>query len=780
MSKKHIKKLIVIFFSVFLISNIFSAIQEANIKLIRFGSTNQYNLFYFYDINDDSKSLKAQGGSSDFSHNYYKNSYFWLDYSGTNFDVNWLSTTSCNLNFNNNIITANFQLDGYTQDGVSDSYDTIELDLYNHLKKIAEGTKTAEINQNTAKLILQNNLYMKINILYTLYKNSKTTPEDTLINLIYISPENYDLTTLNQNKKDYFTSKISNGDYGVGDFHIKIIANVVDNKCKFNEENNLIVSNTPLTNPHTIKIENNNNNKKNICEPILDGPINNEIFKVKINENQEINSIISFKVFKKKLKGNSFYKKPVIEEEKNIKLSKNEETIINLTKDFDFDMNDLGFGEYKYEILIKTNDDYCHKNSKTDEFSSDEFSSKNKIRKMISDDLIKKSFLKDKEHFGKKIGVSINGKRLYFDNRPLIFSNITSKISIKQNGISKNESVEIRDIALISHKIKKLKNFEESQQLISNIENTFKNKKIYKNISSLNSQTKVDISVPNLQDDEKILVYFDKSAISNISEIIVDKNKVEILDMDPLISFKGKSINYELPGNEDLGVLILLKMPIVFNSNNLIFNYRKQECDINFEKFLFRSLNKSGGQIANSQKTNDFDFDEYNVCVSHYQGLNFNVKNDISVNDFYNNFNIFESNDGFYNLFIKDVPEENEEKYSCLGSVDELRNKFGDCKTYEDNRIWIYLGQDNINIKPKAKLEILSYFAKDFKYKIKVSDSQDFNLNLSFGKNFYNLNELDFENNLSKEVYSYTCPDALKSCNIKYEINLTENILNKI
>ena len=576
-------------------------------------------------------------------------------------------------------------------------------------------------------------------------------------------------TDINPLKLDDEDDDLENGNY-----YWKISVTPIDLKCDFDNSGTLEEDIEIKTISKNFPIKNN----KNICQPILTGPINNEIFKVKINENQKIDSIISFKVFKKRLKGNSFHKKPVIEEEKNIKLSKTEKAI-NLTKDFNFDKNNLGFGEYKYEILIKSNDNYCHKNSKTAGFSSDEFKSENKITKTISDDLIKKSFLKDKEHFGKKIGVSTNGKKLYFDNRPLTFSNITSKVSVKQNGTSKNESVEIRDIALISHKIKKLKNFEESQQLISNIENTFKSKKIYKNISSINSQTKVDIAVPNLQDDEKILIYFDKSVIPNISEIIVDKNKVEILDMDSLISFKGKSINYELPGNEDLGVLILLKMPIVFNSNNLIFNYRKQECDINFEKFLFRSLNKSGGQIANSQKTNDFDFDEYNVCVSHYQGLNFNVKNDISVNNFYNNFNIFESNDGFYNLFIGEVPEENEEEYSCLGSVDELRNKFGDCRTYENNRIWIYLGQDNINIKPKVKLEILSYFAKDFKYKIKVSDSQDFNLNLSFGKNFYNLNELDFENKLSKEVYSYTCPEELKSCNIKYEINLTENILNK-
>ena len=379
--------------------------------------------------------------------------------------------------------------------------------------KIKYGNKDIHLNPNNPiEHLLEKYYYMKAEVkadLYdpkgdniaTFYPNEKQS-NSQYSNFVLLKP-NRNVFNLNLPNKN--SLNLNNGNY-----YWNITVNPIDLKCDFN--NNGILENNEIKNISK-KISFSIKNNKNICQPILNGPINNEIFEVKINENQEIDSTISFKVFKKRLTGNSFYKKPVIEKEKNIKLSKTEK-IINLTKDFDFDKNNLGFGEYKYEILIKTNDEYCHKNIKTAGFSSDKFKSENKIVKTISDDLIKKSFLKDKEHFGKKIGVSINGKRLYFDNRPLIFSNITSKISIKQNGISKNESVEIRDIALISHKIKKLKNFEESQQLISNIENTFKNKKIYKNISSLNSQTKVDISVPNLQDDEKILIYFDKSVIS--------------------------------------------------------------------------------------------------------------------------------------------------------------------------------------------------------------------------------------------------------------------------
>ena len=50
---------------------------------------------------------------------------------------------------------------------------------------------------------------------------------------------------------------------------------------------------------------------------------------------------------------------------------------------------------------------------------------------------------------------------------------------------------------------------------------------------------------------------------------------------------------------------MLISNPVVFDSNNLVFNYRKKQCD-SFEKFLFQVENISGGGISNTPKTSNF------------------------------------------------------------------------------------------------------------------------------------------------------------------------------
>ena len=88
---------------------------------------------------------------------------------------------------------------------------------------------------------------------------------------------------------------------------------------------------------------------------------------------------------------------------------------------------------------------------------------------------------------------------------------------------------------------------------------------IKKEVSSSNEKTKVSISLSGLEENEIAYVYFDKSIAKDLSKIKFDKENVIILDKDPLIGFRGETIDYEIEGNTlDTGILLVFSFPMPY------------------------------------------------------------------------------------------------------------------------------------------------------------------------------------------------------------------------
>ena len=162
--------------------------------------------------------------------------------------------------------------------------------------------------------------------------------------------------------------------------------------------------------------------------------------------------------------------------------------------------------------------------------------------------------------------------------------------------------------------------------------------KIVKSIKDITNGIDVNISIDNLNENQIAYLYFPKEM--DLSKITF-KTPFFVKDLDPLVGFKSKEIGYSNYNGFDSAVLVLIEAPIIYNSDNLIFNYRKSICDNDLgEKYLF-SVNKSGSTITNTQLTN-FQEEEYNLCVSHYDSsITLNKLRSYELTNSVNDYEIF-------------------------------------------------------------------------------------------------------------------------------------------
>ena len=354
-------------------------------------------------------------------------------------------------------------------------------------------------------------------------------------------------------------------------------------------------------------------------------------------------------------------------------------------------------------------------------------------KEIVKDGNLKLNVSKDNEEEDKKIGISENN--FWYGGSSFQVEEIDNTITTTINGEVYSEAQDIKEISLIAHKLTELNNFSKAQNTIQDIQENLENKDITKNISFENGNTKVDIDVGNLEKGEIVWIYFPKEIAKNLSKIKFNKDDVIIRDKDPLVGWTIPNINYEIEGEVfNPGLLVIASVPIVYNSNNLIFNYRKESCDnpdID-ETFLFAVENKSGGNIKDEEHTS-FTAGKYNLCVSHLdESYKLKRVSSYPIGGFADDFNIFDTELKHYKLIVDELPpKELELEFSCLGSVNTIGNKFGDCEAFPKNRIWVYLGRENILSNPRVEIkEPFENFASDnVKFKLEVLDLEEYTLN---------------------------------------------------
>jgi hypothetical protein len=321
---------------------------------------------------------------------------------------------------------------------------------------------------------------------------------------------------------------------------------------------------------------------------------------------------------------------------------------------------------------------------------------------------------------------------------------------------------------------------------MTKLKENLENANITKNITYNGVSTSVKINISNIKKNQIAYIYFPKSVANNLSNIkFINLSNVIIKDKDPIVGWRNGNIEYDIIDGDysDVGELLLFEVPTIYNSNKLIFNVRKKVCYANLgEVFLFRMENKNGGAINNTMETSSYNWkgDDYNVCVSHLNE-SYNLENKtINIIDLNNGFKIFKNISSSLNYDLKiseNAPVNYKNEYSCMGSINNDFTKFGDCDAFNLSRIWVYLGKEDITYNPRVEINkpFLKYSSSNTSFKLKkINNGTPFNVNFTFDGNLVSLNQSDFTNNLSNEIFSHTCANNPQSCLIDYEIKFTE------
>lgn len=320
------------------------------------------------------------------------------------------------------------------------------------------------------------------------------------------------------------------------------------------------------------------------------------------------------------------------------------------------------------------------------------------------------------------------------------------KIIVYKDGINiRNDTIDPKLIAVKGHKIKRFTTDTEAEDFVDDTVRLMKKFDIIKNLTydSGQGKTKVNIKLQNIPstDRKNLTIYqvIPKENAENLRQInfISDGGGERIvLDKDPVIGWYfnesegDEDIEYEIPGENEGGTIIVTQEPILFNEGELVINYREGGCNAD-EAALFEldDLESSKTYPTGSGRL-------YTVCMAHLtESLQegnageielhlFNYGNDgnVSYNNLVSDYSVDVSTDNSSSIYwdqriSSGNPTGN---YSCLGSItDEDSSLFGDCG-YTSNRIWVHLGEDYY---PPTTTVNIPYLAHTIKVELSAEDN---------------------------------------------------------
>ena len=358
---------------------------------------------------------------------------------------------------------------------------------------------------------------------------------------------------------------------------------------------------------------------------------------------------------------------------------------------------------------------------------------------------------------------------------------INKNMTLKINGETFTQSLDIDEVALILHKKKNIQGVGDAKLTLDNIVQTTNSLDLEKEIliDEESSTTQVTFKVFGETNNNTILwLYLPKD--TNLSDYdFGNAENLIIRDEDPLVGWKNPRItDYKINGETiDPAIAYFEQVPIVYNSKNLVFNYRATRC-ADREIYLFTTERDGSNRFIDDEQDYLTSSDTlYNLCVSHFnKSINFE-RNDFLFNNNLidrlnsDNFNLFKNynNNLNYNYYISENPPSSE--FSCFGSLDNIGN-FGDCDFSEENRVWVYLGHLDFGIRPKIDITDLKFISNTkLKINLSILETQYFDVNVSINEIKYNLNENDFKNNYLKNLLEYEC----NNCRVSINVNLTAN-----
>ena len=352
-----------------------------------------------------------------------------------------------------------------------------------------------------------------------------------------------------------------------------------------------------------------------------------------------------------------------------------------------------------------------------------------------------------------------------------VIDEINRNIEYTINGEVLSLKQEARDIALISHNFKTFETSSDAKTFIDEVSQNMNDIYLKKEINNGVNKTNVTLNfdTSKINENTTLWAYFPKDTNLSLYDFGDDENLI-IKDLDPIVGWKNPDVVfYSIEGESvDPAIYFFYENAITYNSKNLIFNYRVSKC-FDKEIYLFTTQKETSYQLTDDHSEHLEQGDDlYNLCVSHFENYtfdkNFNIDNNLIGNLGQDNFELFKNYGNLnYYYFLNELQPG--EDFSCMGSTD--LSGFGDCDFNEQNRIWVYLGEKNFSKKPKIDIvdfKLNSY--TNFSFKVKVENTQVFDMNLSIGTNTYQLTQYNFTNNISDKTFSYDCSACLTNTTI--------------
>ena len=354
-----------------------------------------------------------------------------------------------------------------------------------------------------------------------------------------------------------------------------------------------------------------------------------------------------------------------------------------------------------------------------------------------------------------------------------VIDEINRNIEYTINGEVLNLKQEARDIALISHNFKTFETSSDAKTFIDevsqNMNDIYLKKEINNGVNTTNVTLNFDTS--KINENTTLWAYFPKDTNLSLYDFGDDENLI-IKDLDPIVGWKNPDVVfYSIEGESvDPAIYFFYEDAITYNSKNLIFNYRVSKC-FDSEIYLFTTQKENSYQLTDDHSEHLEQGDDlYNLCVSHFENYTFDKKFQITNSNLMgelsqDNFELFKNYDSSLNYYYFLSEFQPTDDFSCLGSTDG--SFFGDCEFNEQDRIWVYLGEKNFSKKPKIDIvdfKLNSY--TNFSFKVKVENTQVFDMNLSIGTNAFQLTQYDFTNNISDKIFSYDCSACLTNTTI--------------
>mgnify|MGYP001216260572 CR=1 FL=1 len=334
---------------------------------------------------------------------------------------------------------------------------------------------------------------------------------------------------------------------------------------------------------------------------------------------------------------------------------------------------------------------------------------------------------------GDECSIKINGT----SHTILIDEDRESYIDIYKNGqFDRKERIQAENIALNAHSIRDFTKIEQVENFVQHSFNVMTNLNISKNLFNSNNKTTVKINLNDIDGINRrdLVIYqiISKDVASHLDKInIINSAGAEffVLDKDPVIGWyfndtgSGTEIEYEVPGDNEGGTIIISQEPILFNQGEMIIKYREVNCnadEINlFElDYLIDSNVYPAGsgklfKVCLSNIDSSINMDKLDLGGSTLDLLSFENNGNMSIDfeKFSEKLTLStDESDIYWSYFISnDNPSIG--NYSCIGSFtsDEFGSTFGDCGNNPALRLWIHLGADNIAPTSSLKTGVVTH-----------------------------------------------------------------------